>query len=51
MSKCIGYTISYQMPGSPGIIKENVYTVDFTAAKRSVEGKGGRVLNYGPIFT
>ena len=50
MSRCIGYQISYTMPGSPGLIRETVYTVDYTSAKRSVEGKGGKVLNYRPVF-
>jgi len=50
MSRCIGYSISYRMQDSPGVIKENIYTTDFTAAKRSIQGRGGQVLNYSPIF-
>jgi nitrous oxide reductase accessory protein NosL len=50
MSSHKGYNVTYQMNGSPGVIKEKVYTNDYTAAKRSIEGRGGRVLSYNPIF-
>ena len=45
-----GYKIRYQMPGSMGIITENVYTTNINTARASIEGKGGRVMTINAIF-